>query len=79
MEQRRSKIPEQRNGDTRAEAAESAAAATRNETARPVMSASEAAAAIAASIANQPAPLPGEEMEAIVRDGQIHYEPRRKR
>jgi hypothetical protein len=79
MEQRRPKISVERNGDARPEAARSAAAATETEAARPVMSASEAAAAIAASIANQPVPLLGEELEAIVRDGHIHYEPRRNR
>jgi hypothetical protein len=47
----------------------------------PVLSAAEAAAAIAASIANdrQREWLPGEELEGIVRDGQVHYEPRRWR
>ena len=73
MKQRRPKILEKRNGDARAEAAKSAAGAT-------VMSAAEAAAAIAASIASdaQAAPAHGEELEAIVRDGRVQYEPRRR-
>jgi len=83
-EERQPKIPEKRNDDTRAEAANSAAAVTGNDEARFVQSAAEAAAAIAASIAGfePPASLHGEELEAeeleaIVRDGRIHYEPRR--
>jgi hypothetical protein len=45
------------------------------------MSAAEAAAAIAASIANNAESrfLSGEDLEAIIRDGAIHYEPRRRR
>jgi hypothetical protein len=65
MEQRRPKIPEKSNGDPHTEAAKSAPATT-------VMSAAEAAAAIAASIAGytQSASRPGEELETIIRDGQ---------
>jgi hypothetical protein len=84
-EERQPNIPEKRNGDTRAEAANRAAAATGNDEPRFAQSAAEAAAAIAASIAGYepPAPLHGEELEAeeleaIVRDGRIHYEPRRR-
>jgi hypothetical protein len=45
------------------------------------MSAAEAAAAITASIADLPSeePFPGEELEAIVRDGRMQYVPRRRR
>jgi hypothetical protein len=59
MDQRRLKIPEKRNGDSRPAAAKSAAAPIGN-SAPPVMSAAEAAAAIAASIAGHKEPGPGE-------------------
>ncbi len=64
-----------------AEAARSAVAATGNKAHRFALSASDAAAAIAASIADVTAPelLHGEQLEAIIRDGRIHYEPRRRR
>jgi len=94
-EQRWPQIAEKHNGAARAEAAparvaaaervtasvRSPAAATGNEAPRFALSASDAAAAIAASIADVTAPglLPGEQLEAIIRDGSIHYEPRRRR
>jgi hypothetical protein len=55
-------------------------AATASKTAAPVMSAAAAAAAIAASIAGemQRGPPSGEGLVEIVRDGRVHYEPRRK-
>jgi hypothetical protein len=56
------------------------AAATASKPAAPVMSAAEAAAAIAASIAAemQRGPPSGEGLVEIIRDGRVHYEPRRK-
>jgi len=47
----------------------------------PAMSAAEAAAAIAESIAaeRESASSPGEELEAIVRDGRMQYLPKRRR
>jgi len=55
------------------EAPKSATAATRNEAPRFAMSAKEAAAAIAASIAEtaEPEPLPDDELKAIIRDGRV--------
>ena len=52
-----------------------------DQTPRFALSASDAAAAIAASIAGtvEPAALPGEELEPVFRDGGIHYVPRRQR
>jgi hypothetical protein len=57
------------------------AAAPANAPPRFAMSAAEAAAAIAASIANNSDSrfLSGDDLEAIVRDGAVHYEPRRRR
>jgi hypothetical protein len=81
LEQRRPKIPEKRNGDALPEVTLSPAAATATEAPRFALSASDAAAAIAASIADltKPDSLHGGELEAIVRDGRIFYEPRRQR
>jgi len=80
MERRRPQIPQMRSADARAEPAQSPATATVTTAPRSALSASEAAAAIAASIADvmQPGSLAGEGLEAIVRDGRMPYEPRRK-
>jgi hypothetical protein len=70
------------NNDTQiqllAESPSRTAAAIENQPRGLVLSAAEAAAAIGASIANvsAPAPPPGEEWQAIVRDGRVHYVPR---
>ena len=73
LEQRQSKLPERRTADPRAGAPKSAAAATANEAPRFAMSAKEAAAAIAASIAEtaEPEPLLDDELEAIIRGGRV--------
>jgi hypothetical protein len=78
-EQRRPKVAGKPDTNARAttEAANSAARAAGNEQPRFAISAKEAAAAIAASIADDAQQEPADELEAMLRAGRIHDEPRR--
>jgi hypothetical protein len=80
LQRRPTKLPGKRNDIARAEAPMRLAFAAGNQAPRFAISAAEAAAAIAASIAGPPEPgsLPGEELEPIVRDGRVQYVPRRR-
>jgi hypothetical protein len=77
LERGRPAIAQQRNAAPPVpNAAETAA---RERAVAPALSAAGAAAAIAASIAAEPPdPFAGEELEAVVRDGGVHYRLRRR-